>query len=150
MDITLTRTISLLGVAILVAIIARRMRLPYTVGLVITGIGLAVARLDTGAMLTHDFIFDVVLPPLLFEAALSIDWRELRRDLVVVLTLSTLGVVISALVVGAGMMHFLGWPAAPALVIAPSSAACAPGVASNPCKLSWLRCVSCWCCALVF
>jgi monovalent cation:H+ antiporter, CPA1 family len=72
MDITLTRTVSLLGVAILVAIIARRLRLPYTVGLVITGIGLAVARLDTGAMLTHDFIFDVVLPPLLFEAALSI------------------------------------------------------------------------------
>jgi CPA1 family monovalent cation:H+ antiporter len=116
MDIILTRTISLLGVAILVAIIARRLRLPYTVGLVITGIGIAVARLDTGAMLTHDFIFEVVLPPLLFEAALSIDWRELRRDLVVVLTLSTLGVVISALVVGAGMMHFLGWPAAPALV----------------------------------
>jgi len=63
MDIALTRTVSLLGVAIIVAIIARRMRLPYTVGLVITGIGLAVARLDTGAMLTHDFIFDVILPP---------------------------------------------------------------------------------------
>ena len=126
MDITLTRTVSLLGVAILVAIIARRLRLPYTVGLVITGIGLAVARLDTGAMLTHDFIFDVVLPPLLFEAALSIDWRELRRDLVVVLTLSTLGVVISALVVAAGMMHFLGWPAAPALVFSVLIAATDP------------------------
>src|SRR3979411_1419789 len=113
MDIALTRTVSRLGVAILVAIIARRLRLPYTVGLVITGIGLAAARLDTGAMLTHDFIFEVVLPPLLFEAARRIGWRELRRDLVVVLTLSTLGVVISALVVGAGMMHFLGWPAAP-------------------------------------
>jgi len=100
MDIALTRTVSLLGVAIIVAIIARRMRLPYTVGLVITGIGLAVARLDTGAMLTHDFIFDVILPPLLFEAALSIHWRELRDDLVVVLTLSMLGVVISALIVG--------------------------------------------------
>ena len=116
MDIALTRTVSLLGVAIIVAIIARRMRLPYTVGLVITGVGLAVARLGTGAMLTHDFIFDVILPPLLFEAALSIHWRELRDDLVVVLTLSTLGVVISALIVGAGMMHFLGRPAAPALV----------------------------------
>ena len=102
------------------------MRLSYTVGLVITGIGLAVARLDTGAMLTHDFIFEVVLPPLLFEAALSIDWRELRRDLVVVLTLSTLGVVISALVVGAGMMHFLGWPAAPALVFSVLIAATDP------------------------
>jgi monovalent cation:H+ antiporter, CPA1 family len=126
MDITLTRTVSLLGVAIIVAIIARRLRLPYTVGLVITGIGLAVARLDTGAMLTHDFIFEVVLPPLLFEAALSIDWSELRRDLVVVLTLSTLGVVISAVVVGAGIMHFLGWPAAPALVFSVLIAATDP------------------------
>jgi monovalent cation:H+ antiporter, CPA1 family len=126
MDIALTRTVSLLGVAILVAIIARRLRLPYTVGLVITGIGLAVARLDTGAMLTHDFIFEVVLPPLLFEAALCIRWRELRRDLVVVLTLSTLGVVISALVVGAGMMHLLAWPAAPALVFSVLIAATDP------------------------
>jgi monovalent cation:H+ antiporter, CPA1 family len=126
MDITLTRTVSLLGVAIIVAIIARRLRLPYTVGLVITGIGLAVARLDTGAMLTHDFIFEVVLPPLLFEAALSIDWSELRRDLVVVLTLSTLGVVISAVVVGAGIMHFLGWPAAPALIFSVLIAATDP------------------------
>jgi monovalent cation:H+ antiporter, CPA1 family len=89
------------------------LRLPYTVGLIITGIGLTVARLDTGAMLTHDFIFEVVLPPLLFEAALCIRWRELRRDF---LTFSTLGVVISALVVGVGMMHLLAWPAAPALV----------------------------------
>ena len=72
-------------------------------------------RADAGAMLTHDFIFEVVLPPLLFEAALCIRWRELRRDLVVVLTPSTLGVVISAVVVGAGMMHLLAWPAAPAL-----------------------------------
>ena len=126
MDIILTRTVSLLGVAILVAIIARRLRLPYTVGLVITGIGLAVARLETGAMLTHDFIFEVVLPPLLFEAALSIPWRELRRDLLAVLTLSTLGVVISALVVTAGMMHFLGWPAAPALVFSVLIAATDP------------------------
>ena len=70
MDTVLTHTVSFLGVAILVAIIARRMRLPYTVGLVLTGIGLAVAGLETGAMLTHDFIFEVILPPLLFEAAL--------------------------------------------------------------------------------
>src|ERR1700674_3179021 len=62
MDTVLTHTISFLGVAILVAIIARRVRLPYTVGLVVTGIGLAVAGLETGAMLTHDFIFEVILP----------------------------------------------------------------------------------------
>jgi hypothetical protein len=79
MDTVLTQTISFLGVAILVAIIARRVRLPYTVGLVLTGIGLAVAGLETGAMLTHDFIFEVIPPPLLFEAALSIRWRELQN-----------------------------------------------------------------------
>ena len=53
MDTVLTHTISFLGVAVIVAIIARRMRLPYTVGLVLTGIGLAVAGLETGAMLTQ-------------------------------------------------------------------------------------------------
>ena len=115
MDTVLTHTVSFLGVAILVAIIARRMRLPYTVGLVLTGIGLAVAGLETGAMLSHDFIFEVVLPPLLFEAALSIRWRELRQDMLPVVVLSTLGVVISAVVVATGMVKFLAWPAAPAL-----------------------------------
>jgi CPA1 family monovalent cation:H+ antiporter len=76
MDIALGHTISLLGVAILVAMLARRLSLPYTVGLVVTGISLAVTRLETGAMLTHDFIFDVILPPLLFEAAINIHWRR--------------------------------------------------------------------------
>jgi CPA1 family monovalent cation:H+ antiporter len=116
MDTALTHTISFLGVAILVAIIARLMRLPYTVGLVLTGIGLAIAGLETGAMLTHDFIFEVILPPLLFEAALSIHWRDLRRDIVPVVALSTVGVIISAVVVAAGMVKFLAWPAASAVV----------------------------------
>ena len=116
MDTILTRTISILGVAVFVAIIARRMRLPYTVGLVLTGVGLAVAGLETGTMLTHDFIFEVILPPLLFEAALSIRWRELRQDMLPVVVLSTLGVIISAVVVAAGMVKFLAWPAAPAVV----------------------------------
>ena len=82
MDTALTHTISFLGVAMIVAIIAQRLNLPYTVGLVLAGQGLAVAGLavagrETGVMLTHDFIFEVILPPLLFEAALSIRWREL-------------------------------------------------------------------------
>ena len=116
MDTVLTHTVSLLGVAIIVAIIGRRMRLPYTVGLVLAGQGLAVAGLDTGVMLTHDFIFGVILPPLLFEAALSIRWRELRQDMLPVVVLSTLGVVISAGIVAAGMVNFLAWPTAPAVV----------------------------------
>jgi CPA1 family monovalent cation:H+ antiporter len=116
MDTLLARTVALLLVAILVAIVARRLSLPYTVGLVIAGVGLAFARVDFALPLTHDFIFDVILPPLLFEAALSLQWSELRRDMVPILTLSVLGVVISAVAVGAGMVYLLGWPLASALV----------------------------------
>jgi CPA1 family monovalent cation:H+ antiporter len=116
MDTILTHTVGYLGIAILVAIIARRVHLPYTVGLVIAGVGMTVAGLETGAALTHDFIFDVILPPLLFEAAFSIHWSELRRDMLPVVTLSTIGVVISTAVVAAGMMEFSAWPVAPSLV----------------------------------
>jgi CPA1 family monovalent cation:H+ antiporter len=116
MDAIARSTVSLLVVATLVAIVARRLSLPYTVGLVVTGIALALAQFTTSPVLTHDFIFDVVLPPLLFEAALHIRWHELKRDLLPVLTLSILGVVVAALVVAAGMAYLLNWPIAPALV----------------------------------
>ena len=116
MDMILAASVGLLIVAILVALAARRLALPYTVGLVATGIAVAFSPLKVGLGLTHDFIYLVILPPLLFEAAISIHWRELRRDMVPVLVLSTLGVVISALAVAGGMIWLLGWPAAAALV----------------------------------
>jgi CPA1 family monovalent cation:H+ antiporter len=116
MDLVLAQTVGLLVIAILVAIVARRLSLPYTVGLVVTGIGLALTHIEIAPALTHDIIFDVILPPLLFEAALSIPWKELRRDMAPVMTLSILGVIISAAVVAAGMAALLHWPLAPALV----------------------------------
>ena len=54
--------------------------------------------------------FDLVLPPLLFEAAINIHWTALRRDAVPVLTLAIAGTLISAVVVGAGMVLVMGWP----------------------------------------
>jgi Na+:H+ antiporter len=116
MDLILSHTVSLLVAAIFVAIVARRLHLAYTVGLVVTGIGLALARIETEGALTHDFIFDVILPPLLFEAALAIHWAELRRDAFPVVTLATLGVVVSAVVVAGGMAGILGWPVRSAVV----------------------------------
>ncbi len=109
-DSGIVQLVVLLLVAILVAIVARRLAMPYTVGLVVTGVVLAGMHLASGAMLTHDFIFEIILPPLLFEAAISIHWHELRRDWLPVTVLSILGVIISALVVGFGMIRLLGWP----------------------------------------
>ena len=116
MDITLSHLIGMLVVAIFVALLARRLSLPYTVGLVIAGIGLALARLESGELLTHDFIFDLILPPLLFEAAINIHWRPLRGDLPPVLILSVFGVAVSAAFVALGMGILASWPAASAIV----------------------------------
>jgi monovalent cation:H+ antiporter, CPA1 family len=112
---TIAATIALLVVAIVVAILARRLRLPYTVGLVLTGAIIALSRVDVGIALTHEFIFDVALPPLLFEAALFIHWHELRREAVPVLTLATIGTVISGMATTAGMVWLLHWPLPAAL-----------------------------------
>ncbi len=115
MESLLAGTIALLAVAMVVAIMARRLNLPYTVGLVVTGLALALARVNFGFELTHDFIFDLILPPLLFEAALNLPWPELRRDLPPVLAMSFFGVALCVAVVALGLMFGLGWPALPAL-----------------------------------
>jgi CPA1 family monovalent cation:H+ antiporter len=115
MGLLIGKILGLFVVAILVAIAARRLRLPYTVGLVIAGITLALSHVDLGIPLTRDVIFDLLLPPLLFEAALNLNIRQLRRDAVPILTFSILGVIVSAAVVSLGMRQALGWPAAPAL-----------------------------------
>ena len=117
MDLIIAKTIGLLMVAILVAIAARRLQLPYTVGLVIAGMALALSQVDLGISLTRDIIFDIILPPLLFEAALNLHWGELRRDAMPVLLLSVLGVVISTSTVFLGVRTMLGWPAESALIL---------------------------------
>ncbi len=108
MDLIIFHTLGLLVVAICVAIVARRVRLPYTVGLVAAGIGLAYVPSRLDIRLTEELIFDVILPPLLFEAALCLHWEELRRDAPPVMLLATVGVVISACVVAAGLVRLAG------------------------------------------
>ena len=126
MNLLIGKTIGLLVVAILVAIAARRLRLPYTVGLVVAGMSLAFSHIDLGFSLTHDIIFDVILPPLLFEAALNLHWSDIKRDAAPILLLSIVGVLISAAVSFAGMRLILGWPVAPALAFAVLIAATDP------------------------
>jgi len=116
MEGEIARVVALLGVAMAVAIVARRLALPYTVGLVLSGFALALARIDVGMGLTPEVVFDLILPPLLFEAALNLPWRDLKRDLAPTLAFATLGVVLCAGVVAAGLALALGWPWRPAFV----------------------------------
>jgi CPA1 family monovalent cation:H+ antiporter len=99
----------ILLVACVVAIASRRLRLPYSVGLVIAGVGLAISGAAFNLSLTPELIYSVLLPPLIFEAALQLKWRPFRDALPVTLTLAFLGVAIAATVVAAGMHILVGW-----------------------------------------
>ncbi len=99
----------LLFISALVAMLTRRLRLPYTVGLVLAGMGVYLANVRLELHLTKDLIFSIFLPPLVFEAALCIRWSEFKKDLPVVTTLATLGVLLAAAVTAGGMHYALGW-----------------------------------------
>lgn len=105
----LSQILLLLLLAALVAMTTRRLKMPYSVGLVLAGIGLAFLPVQAGPELSKDLIFTLFLPPLVFEAALYIRWSELKRDLPVVLVLATAGVLLASALTAVGMHYLIGW-----------------------------------------
>src|SRR5437868_70319 len=107
--VALAPTGVLLLVACLIAMLTRRLGLPYIVGLVIAGFLIALLPNAPQVPLSRDLIFNVLLPPLVFEAALQLEWKRFRAELPLTLTLAFAGVAIAAAVVTAGMHWIIGW-----------------------------------------
>lgn len=126
MEIHVQTAALLLLIAAVVAMLTRRLRLPYSVGLVAAGIILAFVPFAPKVSLTKDLIFTALLPPLLFEAALYIHWNQLRRDFPVIILLATLGVLLSACVTATGMHYLAHWQWLGALVFGALIAATDP------------------------
>jgi len=99
----------LLLIACVVAIVTRKIGLPYSVGLVAAGILLSLSGYRAGIALTPELIFTVLLPPLVFEAALHLRWDQFKREAPLVLSLAFVGTLLSALVVAAGMHWLARW-----------------------------------------
>ncbi len=116
LDFDIERLGVLLLVAAIVAMLTRRLRVPYSAGLVATGIMLALFSVQPEIRLTRELIFTILLPPLIFEAAFFLHWPELRRDFWVITALASLGVVLSAALTAAGMHYLVGWQWMGALV----------------------------------
>ena len=117
MGLSIDRIEVLLLIAAVVAMLVRRVHLPYTVGLTVAGITLAFARAPFDVELTKELIFTAFLPPLIFEAAFHMDWRALRDDAPVVLTLATLGVLLACGIAAAGLHYLIAWPWAAAVLL---------------------------------
>lgn len=98
-----------LFVAAIAAMIARRINLPYTVVLVVAGLALSFIPFPNAVELSKDLVFVIFLPTLIFEAALYINWKELKKDFLVVSSLATVGVILSTAITATGMHYFVGW-----------------------------------------
>ena len=102
--------IILLSIAALVAIFIRRIRLPYTVALVIVGLILSFFPNFLGFQASSDLILAILVPPLIFEATLHIPWRRLRSDLLPILLLAVVGTLMGTFLVGSIVRQVLDVP----------------------------------------
>jgi CPA1 family monovalent cation:H+ antiporter len=123
----------LLALAVVLQPVARFVRLPYTVLLAIVGAALAflvdgLGLLEqaahgpdhhapiweqalgalAGLRVTADVILFIFLPALVFESALSLDLRKLRKDLAAILFLAIIGVLLSAVIAGVTLSSYSG------------------------------------------
>ena len=127
MEVTFGKgALMLLLVAAVVAMLTRKLRLPYSVGLVAAGMVLSLLPFAPRVSLTKELIFTALLPPLIFEAAFQLRWNELRRDLVVIGVFATLGVMLSGAITAAGMHFLADWQWIPALLFGALIAATDP------------------------
>jgi CPA1 family monovalent cation:H+ antiporter len=103
-----------LTIATLVGMVTRRLRLPYTLGLVLMGLAIGlVNRLDIIPLpvitehligfaenISPEIILGLLVTPLIFEAAFHLNWKDLQRDLLLILALAIPGVIFTTVLVG--------------------------------------------------
>jgi len=115
----------LLIAAAIIAILAERLKIPYTVSLVFGGLLLGIIHipmlspLQAGHRpdwLTPDVILILFLPALVFEGSVKLDVRALIRNSVPLLLLANVGVLVAALVTGYLVHWLIGLPVLIALL----------------------------------
>jgi CPA1 family monovalent cation:H+ antiporter len=120
-----TLILELLLIVSIVAVVVRRFRIPYTVGLVLAGLALSL-RPPIQLELTPELILAILLPPLLFEAAFHLNIDHLRRNVGTILLLAIPGVILTMLITGSILSFGAGLPLSAALVFGALIAATDP------------------------
>ncbi|MBZ4421643.1 cation:proton antiporter [Myxococcus sp. RHST-1-4] len=110
--------IGLMVAAIVLAIAAKRARLPYNVALVVGGLLISVGNLLPGVPpLNPEVVFLVCLPALLFEGGIMADLGGIRANALPILVLSTLGMALAIGGTGAALHLLVGLPVWPAMLL---------------------------------
>lgn len=108
-----------------VALVGRRFRIPYTVGLVLAGVALA-WQSDIDLQLSPRIFLSLFIPPLVFEAAFHLNFEDLRRNIRPILLLAVPGVIVTTLLVGGVLSWGAGLTISTAMVFGALIAAVDP------------------------
>lgn len=100
--------VALCLLAAVLRMVSRRGPVPYAVLLAVVGIGVGALPGVPRAEISPDLILLVFIPGLVFEATLSLDLVQLRRQLPAVLLLATVGVAVTVLLIGSLAHWWLG------------------------------------------
>src|SRR5215203_3751909 len=100
----------LLAVLVAVAILARRLDVAPSILLVIAGIGLALIPGLPSIELAPELVLLVILPPLLYSAAVAMSWREFRFNLRPIFLLAFGAVVFTTCAVAVAAHYVIGLP----------------------------------------
>ncbi len=100
--------VTMLAAAALTAMVAHRLRIPYSVALVVVGLVVAFILPTVSFQITPELVLAVLLPGLIFEASYQLDLGELRRAFGGIALLAAPGVIVSAAVVAAVLALFTG------------------------------------------
>jgi Na+:H+ antiporter len=117
--------VGLVTVAGLVGVVVRRVAIPYTVALVVLGL-IAGTLLPVDLQVSPEIVLLVLLPGLVFEAALRIDVDDFRRTFGGIVLLAAPGVLISAAIVAVVLNMATGLPTELGFVVGAMVAATDP------------------------
>jgi CPA1 family monovalent cation:H+ antiporter len=109
--------VALLALSVAVSFVSRRLRLPYTLALVVAGLLIGVADLLPGVRVAPDLILFLFLPALLFDGAWSLDLRALRADWLPIFLFAVPGLLLTVAIVAVGLHLALALPWLVALLL---------------------------------
>jgi CPA1 family monovalent cation:H+ antiporter len=110
MQHTFQTILLMLGVLAGVAVLARRLRIAPSILLVATGVGVALIPGRTTIELAPEVVLLMILPPLIYSAAVAMSWREFRSNLRPIGLLAVGCVVFTAVAIAVAMHYVLDMP----------------------------------------
>jgi Na+/H+ antiporter len=103
---TIQTLVVLLVVIAGVAVLARRLKIPPSILLVLTGVGLALVPGLPTVELAPEIVLLLVLPPVIYSSAVAMSWREFRFNLRPI-SLLAIGCVLFTTIIAAAASHWL-------------------------------------------